>query len=118
SKSPTEIGLGRSIKLCQGCTVCVTAMADSISEVITQKVPRPDYNVRESWIVVPKFSPSDHRHGKTSPEGGAGVYEVTFVLGIPRKNVFRDCVVIGQTRFEGDSSLLFPDNVETFEVRL
>ena len=93
-------------------------MADSISEVITQKVPRPDYNVREGWIVVPKFSPSDHRHGKTSPEGGAGVYEVTFVLGIPGKNVFRDRVVIGQTRFEGDSSLLFPENVETFEVRL
>ena len=93
-------------------------MGDPISEALTQKVPRPDYNVREGWIVVPKFPPSDPRHGKTSPEGGVGVYQVTFVLGIPGKNVFRDHVVMGQTHLDGDSLLLFPNKVETFEVRL
>jgi len=93
-------------------------MADPISEALTQKVPRPDYNVREGWIVVPKFPPSDSRHGKTSPDGGTGVYQVTFVLGIPGKNVFREHVVMGQTHLEGDSLLLFPNKVETFEVRV
>jgi hypothetical protein len=93
-------------------------MADPISEALTQKVPRPDYNVREGWIVVPKFPPSDSRHGKTGPDGGTGVYQVTFVLGIPGKNVFREYVVMGQTHLEGDSLLLFPNKVETFEVRV
>ena len=91
-------------------------MGDPI-KILTQKVPRPDYNVREGWIVVPKFPPSDPRHGKTSPEGGTGVYKVTFVLGIPGKNVFRDHVAMGQTHLDGDSLLLFPDKVETCEVR-
>ena len=76
-------------------------MADPISEALTQKVPRPDYNVREGWIVVPKFPPSDSRYGKTSPDGGTGVYQVTFVLGIPGKNVFREHVVMGQTHLDG-----------------
>src|SRR5260370_32408660 len=91
-------------------------MVDPISKTLSQKVPRPDYNVREGWIVVPKFPPSDPRHGKTSPEGGAGVYQVMFVLGIPGKNVFRDHVVMGQTHLDGDSLLLFPDQVEALEV--
>jgi len=92
-------------------------MGDPISKALTQKVPRPDYNVREGWIVVRKFSPSDPRHGKTSPEGGTGVYQVTFVLGIPGKNVFRDHVAMGQTHLDGDSLLLFPNKVETFDAR-
>jgi len=92
-------------------------MADPISKTLTQKVSRPDYNVREGWIVVPKFPPSDPRYGKTSPEGDAGVYQITFVLGIPGKNVFRDHVAMGQTHLDGDSLLLFPNKVETFEVR-
>ena len=95
----------------------VHAMGDPISKAFTQKVPRPDYNVREGWIVVPKFPPSDPRHGKTSPDGGTGVYQVRFVLGIPGKNVFRDHVAMGQTHLDGDSLLLFPNKVETFEVR-
>ena len=92
-------------------------MADPISKTLTQKVSRPDYNVREGWIVVPKFPPSDPRYVKTGPEGDAGVYQITFVLGIPGKNVFRDHVAMGQTHLDGDSLLLFPNKVETFEVR-
>jgi hypothetical protein len=92
-------------------------MGDPISEAPTQKVPRPDYNIREGWIVVPKFPPSDPRYGKTSPEGGTGVYQAAFVLGIPGKNVFRDHLVMGKTHLDGDSLLLFPSKVETFEVR-
>jgi hypothetical protein len=92
-------------------------MAEPISKTLSQVVPRPDYNVREGWIVVPKFPPSDPRHGKTGPEGGAGVYRVTFVLAIPGKNVFRERVEMGKTHLDGDSLLLFPNNVETFDVR-
>ena len=92
-------------------------MGDPISKALTQKVPCPDYNVREGWIVVRKFSPSDPRHGKTSPEGGTGVYQVMFVLGIPGKNVFRDHVAMGQTHLDGDSLLLLPNKVETFDAR-
>ena len=91
-------------------------MGDSTSEALTRKVLRPDYNRRENWIVVPQVQPSDPRHGKTGPEGGAGVYHVTFVLAIPGKNVFREHVEMGKTHLDGDSLLLFPDNVETFDV--
>ena len=92
-------------------------MAEPISKTLSQVVPRPDYSVREGWIVVPKFPPSDPRHGKTGPGGSAGVYHVTFVLAIPGKNVFREHVEMGKTHLDGDSLLLFPDNVETFDVR-
>jgi hypothetical protein len=92
-------------------------MADPISKTLSQVVPRPDYNVREGWIVVPKFPASDPRHRKTSPAGGTGVYHVTFVLAVPGKNVFREHVEMGKTHLDGDSLLLFPDKVETFEVR-
>jgi hypothetical protein len=91
-------------------------MAEPISKTVNQVVPRPDYSVREGWIVVPKFPPSDPPTRKNWTRGGAGVYHVTFVLAIPGKNVFREQVEMGKTHLDGDSLLLFPDNVETFDV--
>jgi hypothetical protein len=46
------------------------------------------------------------------------VYQVIFVLGIPGKNVFREQLELGKTHVDGDSLLLFPPKVETFEVQV
>ena len=84
----------------------------------TIQVPRPQYNLREGWLVVPEFPTDDSRHNTTTVGGRPGFYQLTFVFGVPGKNVFRDELNLSDLDLEGDSLVVFPDNVETLHVQV
>ena len=81
-------------------------------------VPKPDYNCRQGYLVVPNFPEDDPRHGVPIPEGRSGWYDVVFTLSTPGKDVFRDALNIGRAAANGDSNIAFPDKVELFQVHL
>jgi hypothetical protein len=66
--------------------------------------------------MVPNFPPSDPRFGRATLEGGSGIYNVTFILSVPGKNVFREDV--NSAHPDGDSLVMFPEKVEQLEINV
>jgi hypothetical protein len=67
---------------------------------------RPESNSRIQLTIVPEFPLNDYRHQiPRLPEGSQGVYQITFVLAVPGKDVFKDKLDFVQIMKSGDSLL-------------
>ena len=83
------------------------------------QMPRPETNEREQIIIVPEFPPNDPRALiPRSPEGGQGMYIVTFFLSIPGKEHFRDEIDFNKFVQSGNSLLLVPQEAAKVNVTL
>ena len=83
------------------------------------QMPRPETNEREQIIIVPEFPPNDPRALiPRSPEGGQGMYIVTFFLSIPGKEHFRDEIDFNKFVQSGNSLLLVPQEAAKVNVTI
>ena len=83
------------------------------------RVERPETNERQMFISVPEFAPSDPRALiARSPQGSPGIYRVTFVLGIPGKEIFFDDLDLNELRNSGTSLLLMPSGIPFARVHI
>ncbi len=65
---------------------------------------RPESNSRIQLTIVPEFSTDDYRQQiPRLPKGSSGIYQVTFVLTIPGKNVFKESLEFNEIMKSGDS---------------
>ena len=83
------------------------------------QLERPEANERQ-WIV---FEPNFHHDAPKDstpqlPQGSNGVYRVTFVLGIPGKEVFLDDLNVDTLKQSGTSLLLMPPGVPFARVNI
>lgn len=80
---------------------------------------RPEQMGSVTYIVEPVFPAGHPMHGKSNKGAGSrGVYEATFVLAIPGRNVAQTEVNFATLLEEGDSLIYLPENVEKIEVSL
>lgn len=81
--------------------------------------PRPEINKRMAVISVPIF---DESHPKASiprlPEGSPGIYNVTFVLTIPGRELFQSELNLPKLIESGESLIHVPRGVSQLNVRI
>jgi hypothetical protein len=76
------------------------------TEGCSVRYERPLFNTRTRFIIVPKFPKGDPRAAVARcPYGSAGVYDVTFVLSVPGRNVFYEDLDFNDIMQSGDSLL-------------
>ncbi len=81
--------------------------------------PRPDTNGLEQIIIVPEFALDDTRAlPQSSPQGSQGIYNVTFLLSVPGKELFRDELDLNKLMQSGDSLLLLPQEAVQVNVTI
>lgn len=82
------------------------------------QIARPRTNTRLFFSIVPEFAPADERSKiRRTPTGSRGVYRVTFILGIPGKQIFYSDLDFAQLLASGESLLLEP-NGRTLKVEI
>lgn len=86
---------------------------------IQLQLERPETNERQWLTFVPDFPPN-HPLALIlrSPEGSNGIYRVTFVLGIPGKELFLDSINIEAERHTGTSLLQMPPGAAFIHIGL
>ena len=87
-------------------------------KALSLEVEPPHFCSRMGFIVVPQFAVGDPRHGVPEPNGGPGVYRVTFVLCVPGQNVYRRRADFDKALKEGDSLLAVPQGCARLVVYL
>lgn len=82
-------------------------------------IPLPDYGTRIHLALEPIFKPEDPRSLiPRSPEGSAGFYRVTFVLGTPGTQEARTHIDLDRFMKSGDSLIAVHDEIQQIEVRI
>jgi hypothetical protein len=77
---------------------------------------RPDHNGTLKYVITPEY-PSEHPlHGKISPTGSKGLYEVTFVLAIPGATTSFWDINFQEILERGDSLLEIPQEHSNLRV--
>lgn len=80
---------------------------------------RLDSNAWLKYVVIPEFPAGTPEADLPRPPGGVpGEYEVTFVLGVPGREVFKEAVTIGDLSAFGDSLLAMPSSHPHLRVKL
>ena len=83
------------------------------------QVERPEANERQWFFFVPSVTPPDPSASIPElPQGSNGLYRVTFVLGIPGKELFLDDINVDTLRHSGTSLLLMPPGVPAVSVKI
>jgi len=84
------------------------------------EIEKPDTNDIIALTVVPQFKPGSSAASiPRSPEGSPGKYRITFVLGIPGKQLFQENLQMDQLLSSGESLLEAPKgkNIEVSIIR-
>lgn len=80
---------------------------------------RPEVVSAVSYIMEPVFETTDPRYGKSNHgRGSQGVYEATYILAIPGRNIAQTDINFEALLEEGDSLLRVPDEVSKIDIQI
>src|SRR5436305_4062543 len=80
---------------------------------------RPETNERVHLTIIPNsVSTGTKASAPSTPQSSKGIYHVTFVLGIPGKELFLEGMDLRKEKQSGTSLLLMPSDVSFIQVKI